>query len=362
METPLVVVHYETLLRNLDRMAAFAREQGVRLRPHIKTHKMPPLAKMQEERGASGITVAKIGEAEVMAAHGCADILIAYPLIGREKIERLLALARKVRISTLVDSLAGAQALSDAFTREGMRLPIYIKIDSGLHRCGVQPGEEAVQLVRQVTALPGLHFVGLLTHAGHAYAAGDKEELQTIGLWEARSLLETADRLKQEGFVVQEISVGATPTVRISGSVAGVTEIRPGNYVFNDMTQVRLGVAREEDCALRVIATVISRPENNRLVLDCGAKTLALDRGAHGVEGVSGYGKVVGHPECVIERLSEEHAVVKVPETCPLAIGDRVEIIPNHACPVVNLTDQVFVMQDGKIVDVWPVAARGQTR
>jgi D-serine deaminase-like pyridoxal phosphate-dependent protein len=361
MDTPLVVVHYEKMIRNLDRMAAFARAYRVRLRPHGKTHKMPQIAKMQLERGAAGITVAKIGEAEVMAAHGCDDILIAYPLIGNEKVERLLALARTVRVSTLVDSFEGAKALSDAFLRERMRLPVYVKIDSGLHRCGVQPGKEAAQLVRHVVSLPGLQFLGLLTHAGHAYAAKDARDLQRIGQGEADCLIETAEILRKEGIAVQEISVGSTPTVRISGAVTGVTEIRPGNYVFHDMTQVRLGVATEEDCALRVWARVVSRPNKNVLVLDSGAKTLALDRGAHGVEGVSGYGRIVGYPDCVIERLSEEHAVVKVPDDCPLSIGDVVEIIPNHACPVVNLTDQVYVIREGQSAEVWRVEARGKT-
>ncbi|WP_018130730.1 alanine racemase [Effusibacillus pohliae] len=363
IDTPAVLVDYEKLLANLDDMAGFARAHGVKLRPHAKTHKTAEIARLQIERGAVGITVAKIGEAEALADHGCADILIAYPLIGTPKLERLAALAERIRVAAVIDSLDGAIALSDFFAARNRQIDVYVKIDSGLRRCGRQPGEDAAELARQAARFAGIRLVGLLTHAGHAYGAPTPEILQKIGREEALSLLYTAELLRPEdGVNAREISVGSTPTVKISGTVPGVTEIRPGNYVFYDMTQVRLGVVPIERCALRVVAQVVSRPEADRIVIDAGAKTLALDRGAHGLEGVAGYGYVVGYPQAVIERLSEEHGIVRVVPDDPLRVGDYLEIIPNHACPVVNLADELIVVDRRGIRDRWKVVARGKVR
>lgn len=378
LDTPLVVVHRERLVQNIAEMARFANEQGVALRPHLKTHKTLEIARLQMEHGAIGLTCAKLGEAEVFLANGFKNILIAYPLVGKRKLVRLLELMIQypdAEIQTLVDDLEQALALSKLLSerqemRQGslqahsdsLQVPLWIKIDSGLHRCGVEPGERAAELVREVAHLPGVRFLGLLTHAGHAYGASGYEQVKEIGEGEARCLLETAQLVQSHGLDVPAISVGSTPTVRVSGAVKGVTEIRPGNYVFCDATQVRLGVITPDRCALRVFTRVVSRPAPDRLVIDAGAKTLALDKGAHGSDAVSGYGLVVGHPQAVIERLSEEHGVVRVPADSPIRIGDVLEIIPNHSCPVANLTDELFVLDDQGTTERWQVAARGKTR
>lgn len=365
LDTPLVVVHRDVLTRNIEEMAAFAKAHGVQMRPHLKTHKSLEIARLQLESGAVGLTCAKLGEAEVFLANGFRSLLIAYPLIGKIKMQRLFDLIARypdAELQTLVDSCDHTAALSQRAVEQGVKLPIWIKVDSGLHRVGVLPGAPAVELVRKVAELPGVTFLGLLTHAGHAYGASSSEKVQEIGREEAGCLLQTAEALRVQGIAVPGISVGSTPTVRVSGAVHGVTEIRPGNYVFNDATQIRLGVVSADQCALRVFTRVVSRPAPDRLVIDAGAKTLALDRGAHGSDALSGYGLVVGHPNAVIERLSEEHGVVKVPADSPIRVGDVLEIIPNHSCPVANLTDELFVLDATGNTAVWQVAARGKTR
>jgi len=365
VDTPLVVVHRDVLVQNICEMADFAREHGVALRPHLKTHKTLEIARLQLEHGAVGLTCAKVSEAEVFAENGFEQILIAYPVVGARKIERLFGLIRahkSATIQTLTDSFEQARSLSEAAVSHGVTLSVWIKVDSGLKRCGTQPGEETVALLRAVQVLPGLQVEGLLTHAGHAYGAATPEQVRELGRGEAECLLRTAELARAEGLAVQAISVGSTPTVRVSGQVQGVTEIRPGNYVFCDATQVRLGVTTPERCALRVFARIVSRPAPDRLVIDAGAKTLALDKGAHGSDAVQGYGTVVGHPEAVIARLSEEHGVVQVPQDSPLQIGDVIEIIPNHSCPVANLTDELFILGKEGRTERWPVAARGKTQ
>lgn len=365
LDTPLVVVHQSRLQQNIAEMAAFADAEGVRLRPHLKTHKTVEIAALQREHGAIGLTCAKLGEAEVFLARGFTDILIAYPLVGQAKWQRLFELIEaypQAVISTLFDDAGLAAELSEQASARGIRLPVWVKIDSGLKRCGVLPGRQAVELVQRVTALSGLWFQGLLTHAGHAYAAAGYEQVREIGVAEASCLLETAERLQEAGIEVPGISVGSTPTVRISGAIQGVTEIRPGNYVFYDATQVRLGVTTAERCALRVFTRVVSRTEAGRLVIDAGAKTLALDKGAHGSDTVAGYGMIVGHQDAVIERLSEEHGVVRVAADSKIVVGDVLEIIPNHSCPVANLTDELYVIDGTGSLAIWPVVARGKTR
>lgn len=255
LDTPLVVVHRDVLKRNIEDMAAFAKEHGVQMRPHVKTHKTLEIAQMQLRAGAVGLTCAKLGEAEVFLENGFHSVLIAYPLVGSKKIGRLFDLMKRfpeADIQTLVDDVDHATILSQKAVEQGVVLPLWVKIDSGLRRVGVLPGAPAVEVVRQVVALAGVKFRGLLTHAGHAYGAATPAQVQVIGRAEAECLLETASALRTQGIDVPEISVGSTPTVRVSGAVAGVTEIRPGNYVFNDATQVHLGSATEERCALRV--------------------------------------------------------------------------------------------------------------
>lgn len=361
LDTPALVVDEDRLDDNIRRMAEFARQHGVALRPHVKAHKTPEIAHRQIRAGAIGITVAKLGEAEVMADAGIDDILVAYPIVGPAKVDRLLALARKVKVSTIVDSLEGATPLSEAFAASGMALDVLIKVDTGLGRCGLPPGEPVVSFAREVSRLPGLRFRGICTHAGHAYGARNDDERRRIGREEGQIMAETARLLTAAGYPPQIVSVGSTPTATISGTIPGVTEIRPGNYAFNDAIQIALGSALPSQVSLFVLCRVISHPAPDRAIIDAGSKTFGLDAGAHGTRLVSGYGRIVNKEDIVIERLSEEHGILRLPPgESTVRIGELFRVVPNHACSVVNNFDQLAVVSGGMVKDYWRVAARGK--
>jgi len=362
LDTPILLVDLPRMERNIRTMAEFARDAGVKLRPHIKTHKIPALAHMQLDAGASGVTVAKVGEAEVMADAGIVDILVCYPTIGMEKLERLAHLARRARIAVAVDSVEAARQLSEAAGRYGVHFDLFLEVDSGLNRCGLSPGDAVVDLARQVLRLAGLEVAGVCTHAGHAIRATTISERDLIARHEGECVVFTRDRLQAAGIRIREVSVGSSATVRVSGRVPGVTEIRPGTYIFNDYMQTTAGACSEDDCALTVLSTVVSRPSHDRAILDAGSKCLSSDF-HHMTERMSGYGYIKGSRNTIVARLSEEHGVVNLtPGDPPLTIGDRVEIIPNHACAALNLWDVLHGARDGEIETVWPVLARGKVR
>lgn len=352
-DTPYLLVDIEQLKNNIGGMASFAAKQGIKLRPHIKAHKIPEIARMQIEAGATGITVAKIGEAETMFSAGIKDILIAYPVIGEVKLQRVVALLDQgCKLTVLVDSKEGVQFLENLAYPVG--IDIMVKVDSGLGRCGLLP-DSLVDFVKWVCEHKNVNFKGLLTHAGHAYGCNNLNEVREIGHQEGRVMVDSANALRKSGISVSVVSIGSTPTARFGGAVSGVTEIRPGNYVFYDATQVALGVVRPDQCSLKVISTVVSRPGANRAIIDAGAKVLALDQGAHGGGAVSGFG-ILENKSWTLTRLSEEHGVIEGRELPD--IGNTISIIPNHACPVLNLADSVR-LSDGR---EWRVAARGKVR
>ena len=359
LRTPAVLVDKAKALRNLDRMQAEANARGIRLRPHSKTHKSPLVARWQIDRGAIGICCAKLGEAEVFAEAGITDIRLPYPL-HPSNADRAIALLDRTQLSFIVDHPAVAKQWSEAMTRAARQVDVLVKVDVGFHRCGIDSAAtNAVEMIRSVAALPGLRLKGLLSHAGHAYHAHSEDELRAIAEDEARTMSGLADRCRKAGITIEEISAGATPPARFSIRQKDFTEYRPGNYVYFDRTQVALGAASFEDCALTGLATVVSKPAADRVILDSGSKTLTND-GARGFTPAPGYGAIVGHDKLLIERLSEEHATVKVTNgSTPLEPGDRVRIIPNHSCVVSNLVDQAWLV-DGKSVEPLPIAARGR--
>jgi D-serine deaminase-like pyridoxal phosphate-dependent protein len=362
LETPALLIDGQKLQTNIDEMASYAAAHGFALRPHIKAHRLPPIARLQRVAGAAGFTCAKIGEAEMMAEHQFDNLLIAYQVIGQPKLGKLHRLLDQASVILGCDSLAGAQELNRVGAARGERLQISLEVDSGLHRCGILPGRPALELAQSIrSACPHVSIVGVFTHAGQSYAAPGEIRQREIAELEARSVVETAVMLQKDGFPIEQISVGSTPTARFSHLYPGVTEIRPGNYVFYDATQVGLGVVPAERCALTVLTTVISRPAPDRLVVDAGSKVLGLDKGAHGVEVVRGYGIVVGWPNLTLERLSEEHGVlVADPAAADLPrVGDQLQIIPNHACPVVYRADKVYYLGADSTPEVWPSAMRG---
>ena len=385
LRTPAVLIDKPKALRNIERMQAEAEARGIRLRPHSKTHKSPLVAQWQIERGAAGICCAKLGEAEVFANAGIGDIRVPYPL-NPANADRVVALLSRTRLSFIVDHPHVARQWSEAMMLRGRQADVLVKVDVGFHRCGIDPdAREALPMIKGVAALPGLRLRGLLSHAGQAYHAHSEDELKTMAEAEAQTMRDLAERCRKGGVPIEEISAGATPPARFSMQQAGFTEYRPGNYVYFDRTQVALGAATFDDCALTVLATVVSKPAADRIIFDSGSKTLTND-GARGFAPMPGHGTVLralpggGAPpggrtrpggnlstgdlaidsDLVIERLSEEHATVRVLSgATDLEPGDRVRIIPNHSCVVSNLVDQAWLV-DGAIVEMLPITARGK--
>ncbi len=348
-------------------MQAAASARGMRLRPHAKTHKSVALARLQVGRGAAGICCAKLGEAEVFADAGIEDIRLPYPL-NPANADRVLALLDRTHLSFIVDHLEVARGWSRALHDAGRTADVLVKVDVGFHRCGIDPdAASATEFVLRVADMPALHFRGLLSHAGHGYGATSEAEIEAVAATEARLLRELAARVVDGGVLVEEISVGATPTARYSLQQDGITELRPGNYIYYDRTQVGLGAAAWSDCALTVLARVVSRPAPDRIVLDCGSKTLTNDL-ARGFGNAAGYGAVLEAVDAdvpdeglLVERLSEEHAVVKaVAGESTLRPGDLVRVVPNHSCVVSNLMDTVWVVNGADVVDQLEVSARGR--
>lgn len=344
IDTPAVVIDLDRAEANIARAQQAANAAGVKLRPHIKTHKLPFFARKQVEAGAVGITCQKIGEAEVMADAGLTDIFLPYNILGRQKLERLLALHRRVTISVTADSSTTIDGLAETFRDAGHPLKVLVECDTGGGRCGVQDGQEALALAQRIDVAQGLSFGGLMTFP----AVGQAAEAE-VWLESARNLLSAS------GLACETITSGGTPDMwRIpQGNI--VTEYRPGTYIYMDRYQVSKGAATLDDCAATVLSTVVSRPTPTRAILDAGSKALTSD-----TLGLPDHGELIGEPGARIVALSEEHGKVELPETSALRVGDRVRVLPDHICPVVNLYDQVYLISGDRVVDVLPVAARGR--
>ena len=361
--TPAVLVDSSKLARNLARMQKAVADRGIALRPHAKTHKSPIIARMQLSAGATGICCAKLGEAEVFADAGLTDIRLPYPL-NPANADRVFALTNRVVLSFIVDDAEVARQWSKMATQRGRTLNVLVKVDVGFHRCGIDPtGNRAPATVADIAALPGLRFLGLLSHAGHGYSASSDADAERIAIEEARVLRELAAASQVR---CAEISVGATPTARYSVNQPGITEMRPGNYAYFDRTQVGLGAATWDDCALTVLARVVSRAAPDRVILDSGSKTLTKDL-ARGFIDMPGYGALLtglhtATPDerLVVENLSEEHATVRASGAVALPTGTLVRIVPNHSCVVSNLVDTVWMVDGERVVERLPVAARGR--
>lgn len=370
VETPAVIVDRERLLRNIDWAAALARRRGLALRPHVKTHKCVEIAQLQLERGAIGLTASKVDEALVFIEAGVPSITVAYPVVDETKLRRLLLGAREHRtdLRVVVDSRRGAELLARVAAEVDKTVGALIEIDVGLHRCGLRDDDPLLlELASALRDARRLKFTGLISHAGHAYAAADSAHVATIAAEEGEILGRARRRVEAGGVEVAEVSVGSTPTVLASDSYDGITEIRPGNYVFMDLTPLRLGLIDTSQIALTVLATIVSR-NDEFLITDAGSKVLTSDLGAHGMPGVTGYGGAYLADEPLassaalnVARLSEEHGFVER-NGCDIPIGSKLRIIPNHACPVVNLADELVVVSGDDVVARWRVAARGKVR
>jgi D-serine deaminase-like pyridoxal phosphate-dependent protein len=336
--TPVAVVDEEVVERNLARMAKIARDNHVNLRPHAKTHKSAEMARRQMAHGAIGLTCATFTEAEVFADSGVDDLLIAHPPVGRPKLERLAALAARMRrLAVSLDDVGIAKTLPPS-------VEVLWEVDPGQHRVGTLPGEPTVRAVEElIRAIGAARFRGLITHGGHVYAATSQRERQIAAEQENQAVTATAEMLRQAGIQVRELSIGSTPTAGLALR-DGITEMRPGTYIYGDANQVTLGSQRLEDCALCVVATVVSTPAPDRTVVDAGSKSLSADLR---VAGLDSYGLVLGHENVTVARLSEEHAVLTASGRTGLSAGDRMVIIPAHVCTAVNLQPAFLLVSAG---------------
>lgn len=344
--TPAVFVDLAVARRNIHRFQSYANSHGLAVRPHIKTHKLPEVARMQLDAGAIGITCQKVSEAEAMV-DGCPDIrdvFITYNIVGDDKLTRLAALARRVRLAVVADNPVVVTGLSAAFVSAPERLSVLVECNTGADRCGVATPEEAAALASLIARSPGLAFGGLMTYPPVGGAAAVQSFMS-----KAKTLIEAA------GLAVPVVSSGGTPSMMAAADAPVTTEYRPGTYVYNDRSLVARGVASWDDCALTVHATVVSVPAQNRAIVDAGSKALTSD-----LLGLTGYGHVLGRDDIAIDQLSEEHGRLVSAGPIGLAVGDRVKIVPNHACVVSNMVDEVYVIADDGTIARQPVVARGR--
>jgi D-serine deaminase-like pyridoxal phosphate-dependent protein len=363
-DTPDVVVDLGRLEANIARAAALTAAHGLDLRPHVKTHKMLQVASRQIDAGAVGIQVAKLAEAEVFARAGVANIFVGYPLVGPRKIARLIELLEETNatISLATDSFEVALPLAAAAAAAGRTLPLLIEVDTGLRRLGVLPGEPTIALAKRIAGVDGVELVGLFTHEGHVYTQADSiEEKREMTQLACAEIVETAEAIRAAGIPLSTVSVGSSGTFRFAVECPGITEARPGTYVFNDLSQLIQGSATTADIAAFVVATVVGRPEATRAVIDAGSKVLTSDR-LIASDPRNTHGEVVGRPGAYVTRLSEEHGLLELPPGTDIRIGDRIAIVPNHICPVINLTDSVAVVSEGVLTERWAVAARGRVQ
>lgn len=356
LDTPALLIDANVLDRNLRKMAAYCKGHKLALRPHTKTHKIPEIARLQVQHGAAGITVAKLGEAEVMADAGIDDILIVYPLWGERKWKHLTDLAGRSRITVAMDSLVVASGISQAAKTAGVEIGVRAEFDTGFHRCGWPITAESMDEIQKIIALSNLRWDGILVYPGHIM--GNK----TIREHDIERENETMDALFElldsTSIPYPVVSGGNTPAAFASHRFHGLTEIRPGTYVLNDRNTVDAESAELADCTLTVLVTVVSRKASERAIVDAGSKTLSADRLLSGDQ--QGYGYVLEHPELKLEELSEEHGHLAIPRDSTIRIGDRLRVIPNHVCTCINLHDRVYVVEGERVIEEWRITARGK--
>jgi D-serine deaminase-like pyridoxal phosphate-dependent protein len=356
LETPAPIVDLDRLSANLDRMAAYTAQHGLALRPHVKTHKSLHVAAEQVRRGAVGLTCATPTELEVMSGV-VKDLLLAYPLLGRGKLARVMALPSDVRVTVALDSPEAVIQLAAAATEAKREIGVYVEVDVGMHRVGVTGVDDAIALIRQVKSSSSLEYRGIAYYPGHIRQTVDQQE---DGLARLRTDIHQAlERLESAGCAPSVVSGGSTPTMWRSHEMTGVTEIRPGTYVYNDRGTAEIGACTWDDCAFTVLATVVSTAVPGQAVVDAGSKALGREP-MRGVVG-EGFGALLDRPEVLVVRMSEEHGVLDLSTTSwRPRVGEQVRIVPNHVCVVVHLNDAMVGVRGDVVETTWPVSARGR--
>ena len=357
LKTPCLIVSKQRMGNNISRISEYGKIHNIKIRPHIKTHKSVFVGELQQDAGATGISVANLGEATVFSEKGFSSIFITRSIAEENKFDSLFKLSRNSQIIVAVDNLETAQKLGSYYSQRNKQLSVRLEIDCGQHRCGVLP-ENALPLAKKIWKIEGISFDGIFTHAGQVYGASpDKKE--KIAKVEAQALIEVYHQLTKAGIPCQTRSTGTTPTFPYTHNFPEINEIRPGIYVFYDRMQMALETCKEEDLALKIMATVISRPAPDRCIINAGSKALGLDMGVHGKQMLEGYGKIDGH-EAIIKALSEEHGIVEIAKESALKPGSNIMITPNHACSVINLYDYFWLMNDNYVERQITIDARGK--
>ncbi|MDR3718749.1 MAG: alanine racemase [Bryobacteraceae bacterium] len=356
LDTPALVIDVDSMERNLQRTASYAREHGLRLRPHTKTHKIPALGRRQIELGAAGLSVAKTTEGEVMLASGTPDLLLAYPVLGEAKLARLIQLARQVEVTVALDDLTVAQAIGGAAARAGVEIGILVEADLGLHRMGVAPGPELLTLIQAIGRLPGLRWRGVAFYPGHikSHAAESQPALDRL----RAQVPELIDGLSRAGAEPEIVSGGSTPLLWDSHTIPGLNEIRPGTYIFNDRNTLLSGACNRADCAATIVCTVVS-VQGDRMMIDGGSKTFSSDRSS--ADGDALFGEIEGDAGARFHKMNEEHGYVDLSRAeRSYRPGDRVRVLMNHVCTAMNLHERVWAVRGDEVFDAWTVAGRGK--
>jgi D-serine deaminase-like pyridoxal phosphate-dependent protein len=356
LETPALVVDLDTLDRNLSRVASYVALHGLTLRPHTKTHKSIRLARRQLQLGAAGLTVAKVSEAEVMLGADPADLLVAFPIVGQSKLSRLMQVARRTAVTVALDSFAAAQALDAAAAAAGVPVGVLAEVDVGLGRVGVSPND-LLPLARAILGLKHVAFEGIALYPGHvkSWDAAGRRAFAAV----AELLGQILSEFRRAGIELRTVSGGSTPTLFHSHEMRGLTEIRPGTYVFNDVNTVQSGACSWEDCAATLLATVVSTARRGQMIVDGGSKTFSSDRLLDPTDAT--FGRVTDAPGARFHKMNEEHGFIDITEAGrEFHVGDRVRIVPNHVCVAVNLHERVYGLRGDAVEEVWNVDARGK--
>jgi D-serine deaminase-like pyridoxal phosphate-dependent protein len=352
LETPALLIDYEIMNQNLKRMQSIADSHGVSLRPHTKTHKCPEIANLQLNEGASGICVQKLGEAEVMVKAGVKDIFITNEIVEPTKINRLVKLQERACVKVAVDSLENAQQVGGIAAASNRAVPVMVDVDTGMKRCGVPLGPPAVRLAKKVAETKGLRFDGLMTYEGHLYEIRNPRKRKAAVQRTIERFVNLGKRIREDGIEVSVLSCGSTPTAEAAANVEGVTELQPGNYIFNDLMQIEVGSAGLRDCAQRILTTVISSPSANRCVVDAGSKAFVHDHGE--------FPRILGDAKGTPIDIHEEHLTLKT--VSKFRIGDKIQFVPYHACTATNMFDQIHILKGDTVTATWSVAGRGKMK
>lgn len=364
LDTPSLLIDNEVMLKNIKLMQEYADKNKVNLRPHTKTHKMPYLAKIQEKYGCKGITVAKVEEAEVMASQGMKDIFIANEIVGKIKLEKIIELSKNISISFGIDSIPQVKMIEEIFGEKEALANVLIEIEVGENRSGIIEEKDFIDLITYIKECKHVHLKGIFSHDGNSYNATNLEECKEWCLESQRRTLSFAELAKKEGMPLEVVSIGSTPSLMHHFPILeGVTELRPGTYILMDASQCH-AIGSLDYAAATVLTTVISRPTEERVITDVGAKGITAQTRKVGLCATEGLGTIYEYPNVHIYDVYDEHAIIYNKEFREkVQVGDKVRIVPVHICPVVNLHEFAYLIdKDGEVLEKIPVLCRGKLK